>query len=74
MQERNLLLSQNEELQANISQKAQEYEDIREKVSNIEEMVGLKISDDENIDVRLDEIDVTIMQQKTFLITFQVAM
>ncbi len=66
MQERNVLLSQNEELQANISQKAQEYEDIREKVSNIEEMVGLKISDDENIDVRLDEIDVTIMQQKTF--------
>ena len=66
IQERNILLSQNEELQANIAQKALEYEDIREKVSNIEEMVGLKIGEDENIDVRLEEIDVTILQQKTF--------
>lgn len=66
IQERNILLTQNEELQAGIAQKAEEYEDIREKVSNIEEMVGLKIVEAEDIDIRLEDIDITIMQQKTF--------
>lgn len=64
--ERNILLSQNEELQASITQKAQEYEDLHEKVTNIEEMVGLKVSDDETMESRLEEIDITFMQQKTF--------
>lgn len=64
--ERNELLVQNEELQAKISEKAQEYENIRDKISNMEEMMGLRVNDDENIDTRLEEIDVTVMQQKTF--------
>ncbi len=64
--ERNILLTQNEELQNNIAQKSLEYDDLREKVSNIEEMVGLKINEEENMDVRLEEVDVAIAQQKTF--------
>ena len=64
--ERNILLTQNEELQNNIAQKSLEYDDLREKVSNIEEMVGLKINEEENRDVRLEEVDVAIAQQKTF--------
>jgi murein DD-endopeptidase MepM/ murein hydrolase activator NlpD len=66
IQERNVLIAQNEELLGNIAQKAQEYEDLHEKVSNIEEMVGIKVSEEEAIDVRLEDIDVTFMQQKTF--------
>ena len=65
-QERNALINQNEELQASISQKASEYDDLREKVSNIEEMVGIKLSEEETIDVRLEEIDLAVAQQKTF--------
>ena len=64
--ERNILLTQNEELQNNIAQKSLEYDDLREKISNIEEMVGLKINEEENMDVRLEEVDVAIAQQKTF--------
>ncbi|WP_263833253.1 peptidoglycan DD-metalloendopeptidase family protein [Sulfurospirillum oryzae] len=64
--ERNLLLTQNEELQSKISEKAQEYENIRDKISNMEEMIGLRVNEEENIDNRLEEIDLTVMQQKTF--------
>lgn len=66
VQERNILLSQNEELQSKISEKAQEYETIRDKISSMEEMIGLTVNEEETIDARLDEMDVTIMQQKTF--------
>ena len=64
--ERNILLAQNEELQSKISEKAQEYENIRDKISNMEEMIGLKVNEEENIEERLEEIDLTIIQQKTF--------
>ena len=64
--ERNVLLEQNEELQAKISEKAQEYENIRDKISNMEEMIGLRVNEEENIDSRIEEIDLTIIQQKTF--------
>ncbi len=64
--ERNLLLVQNEELQSKVSEKAQEYENIRDKISNMEEMMGLRANEEENIDSRLEEIDLTIVQQKTF--------
>ncbi len=68
IQERNVLVTQNEELQSKISEKAQEYENIRDKISSIEEMIGLTVNEDEkdNLDVRLDELDINIMQQKTF--------
>jgi murein DD-endopeptidase MepM/ murein hydrolase activator NlpD len=66
IQERNLLITQNEELQSKISEKAQEYETIRDKISSMEEMIGLTTNEEENIDVRLEEMDVTITQQKTF--------
>ncbi len=64
--ERNLLLVQNEELQSKVSEKAQEYENIRDKISNMEEMMGLRANEEENIDSRLEEIDLTIVRQKTF--------
>ena len=60
------LLVQNEELQSKISEKAQEYENIRDKISSMEELIGLKVNEEDNIDARLDEIDVTILQQKIF--------
>lgn len=66
VKERNILLEQNEELQAQISEKAQEYENIRDKISNMEEMIGLRVNEDENIESRLEEIDVTVLQQKNF--------
>jgi len=46
--------------------KAQEYENIRDKISSIEEMIGLTVNEDEkdNLDVRLDELDINIMQLK----------
>ena len=64
--ERNILLEQNEELQAKISEKAQEYENIRDKISTMEEMIGLRVNEEENIDSRIEEIDLTIIQQKIF--------
>ena len=61
-------MAQNEELQSQISQKAQEYETIRDKISSIEEMVGLTVNEDEkeNLDLRLGDVDVAVTQQKTF--------
>jgi len=64
--ERNELILQNEELQAKISEKAQEYENIRDKISNVEELIGLRVNEEESLDSRLEEIDVTVMEQKTF--------
>jgi len=64
--ERNELIVQNEELQAKISEKAQEYENIRDKISNVEELIGLRVNEDENLDTRLEEIDIAALQQKTF--------
>jgi murein DD-endopeptidase MepM/ murein hydrolase activator NlpD len=66
IQERNTLLIQNEELQTKISEKAQEYENIRDKIASMEEMVGLRTNEEDTIDTRLDEIDLTIVQQKIF--------
>ena len=66
IKERNTLLVQNEELQSKISDKAQEYENIRDKISSMEEMVGLRVNEEDTIDTRLDEIDLTIVQQKIF--------
>ncbi len=66
IKERNTLLVQNEELQSKISEKAQEYENIRDKISSMEEMVGLRVNEEDTIDSRLDEIDLTIVQQKVF--------
>ncbi|MCD8544825.1 M23 family metallopeptidase [Sulfurospirillum sp. hDNRA2] len=64
--ERNILLAQNESLQEEISEKSKEYEAIRDKISNVEELIGLRANDEEALDTRLEEIDVTVLQQKTF--------
>ncbi len=64
--ERNILLAQNESLQEEISEKSKEYEAIRDKISNVEELIGLRTNDEEALDTRLEEIDVTVLQQKTF--------
>lgn len=60
------LLVENEELQSKILEKAQEYDTIKDKISSMEELIGLKINEEDNIDSRLDEIDLTIIQQKMF--------
>jgi len=64
--ERNILLAQNESLQEEISEKSKEYEAIRDKISNVEELIGLRANDEDALDTRLEEIDVTVLQQKTF--------
>ena len=66
IEERNTLLAQNESLLEQISEKTKEYEVIREKISNVEELIGLRVNEDENIESRLEEIDLTVLQQKTF--------
>jgi len=66
IQERNVLLAQNESLQEEISEKSKEYEAIRDKISNVEELIGLRVNDEDNLDTRLEEIDVAALQQKTF--------
>ena len=66
LQASQVLLVQNEELQAKILEKAQEYDNIKDKISSMEELVGLRVNEEENVDNRLDEIDLTMMQQKTF--------
>lgn len=65
-QERNVLLAQNESLQEEISEKSKEYEAIRDKISNVEELIGLRVNDEDNLDTRLEEIDLAALQQKTF--------
>lgn len=64
--ERNILLAQNESLQEEISEKSKEYEAIRDKISNVEELIGLRANDEDALDTRLEEIGVTVLQQKTF--------
>lgn len=66
LKESQMLLVQNEELHARILEKAQEYDNIKDKISSMEELVGLRVNEEENVDSRLDEIDLTMMQQKTF--------
>lgn len=66
IKESQILLAENEELQIKIAEKAQEYDAIRDKISSMEELIGLRVNEDENIDSRLDEIDLTIIQQKIF--------
>ena len=66
LKESQMLLVQNEELHARILEKAQEYDNIKDKISSTEELVGLRVNEEENVESRLDEIDLTIMQQKTF--------
>lgn len=66
LRESQMLLVQNEELHAKILEKAQEYDNIKDKISSMEELVGLRVNEEENVDSRLDEIDLTMMQQKTF--------
>lgn len=66
LKESQMLLVQNEELHARIFEKAQEYDNIKDKISSMEELVGLRVNEEENVESRLDEIDLTMMQQKTF--------
>ncbi|NCD13370.1 MAG: M23 family peptidase [Epsilonproteobacteria bacterium] len=66
VKERNILVEQNEVLQAQISEKAQEYENIRDKIGSMEELIGLRVNEEETLEVRLEELDLNILQQKTF--------
>jgi murein DD-endopeptidase MepM/ murein hydrolase activator NlpD len=66
VKERNILVEQNELLQAQISEKAQEYENIRDKIGSMEELIGLRVNEEETLEVRLEELDLNILQQKTF--------
>ncbi|MCD8478646.1 MAG: M23 family metallopeptidase [Sulfurospirillum sp.] len=60
------MVEQNELLQAQISEKAQEYENIRDKIGSMEELIGLRVNEEETLEVRLEELDLNILQQKTF--------
>ncbi len=35
-------------------------------VSNMEEMMGMRVNEEDSMDIRLDEIDLAMIQQKTF--------
>ncbi|DAB31251.1 MAG TPA: peptidase M24 [Sulfurospirillum sp. UBA11407] len=66
LQEQTALKKKNDVLQVQISEKTQEFEDIKEKITDIEELVGLKPSSESKVDDRLQDITFTSSQQKAF--------
>lgn len=56
--------ARNKKLQRQISFKTKEFENISDKISNIEELIGLKVPDASNIDERLESIALTGAQQQ----------
>lgn len=56
----------NQDLQISIAKTTQDYESVKEKVSDMEELIGLKPIEEDNIEVRLDEIEMAASQQKEF--------
>lgn len=66
LQEQAALKKKNDVLQVQISEKTQEFEDIKEKITDIEELVGLKPSSETKVDDRLQDITFTSSQQKAF--------
>lgn len=58
------LTSRNKRLQNEIEFKAKEFEEISDKISNIEELVGLKTPEVASIDERLESITLTSSQQQ----------
>ncbi|NLC27998.1 MAG: M23 family metallopeptidase [Campylobacteraceae bacterium] len=58
------LSENNAKLQRKISSKTKEFEDISDKISNIEELIGLKTPDASSIDERLESITLTSTQQQ----------
>ncbi|MBE0490703.1 MAG: M23 family metallopeptidase [Sulfurospirillum sp.] len=60
------LIQSNEALQSQIKEKTEEFDAIKDKVSDIEELVGIKSSLEEQINVRLENISFNTTQQKLF--------
>jgi len=58
------LSESNAKLQRQIDAKTKEFEAIDDKVSNLEELIGLKTPDASNIDERLESISLTAAQQQ----------
>lgn len=65
-QEQLLLKKDNSALMQKIAKKTQEFEDIKEKITDIEELVGIKPSLESEVDARLHNISFTSSQQKIF--------
>jgi murein DD-endopeptidase MepM/ murein hydrolase activator NlpD len=65
-QEQLILKKSNDELLAQITDKTKEFEEIKEKITDIEELVGIKPSLEEEVDARLENISFNSTQQKAF--------
>ncbi|WP_331774206.1 M23 family metallopeptidase [Sulfurospirillum sp. 1612] len=57
----------NQKLKIQMEQKAQEYDEIKEKINNIEELIGLTPDTTQEITVRLDTLTLTSQQQHALL-------
>ena len=66
-QEQLALLEERASLQSEIQSKTEQYEDIRDKVEDIEELIGLKSSNDVQMDQRLDLLKVSSNERKLIL-------
>jgi murein DD-endopeptidase MepM/ murein hydrolase activator NlpD len=65
-QEQMVLKEKNLNLQAQISKKAEQFNEIKEKITDIEELVGLKPSENMPVNDRLKDLTFTSAQQKIF--------
>ena len=65
-QEQYLLKAKNDQLQSEISDKSKEFDEIKEKITDIEELVGLKPSEEAEVNDRIKDITFTSAQQKIF--------
>lgn len=65
-QEQIVLKKSNDELLLKIQDKTKEFDAIKEKITDIEELVGIKPSLEEEVDARLDNISFNSTQQKVF--------
>ena len=66
LKEHRILKSENDKLLAKIEDKTKEFEAIKEKITDIEELVGISSSSEYEVDLRLQNLKFTSAQQKFF--------
>ena len=66
VQEQKLLKVDNDKLHAQIKDKSNQYDTIKEKITDIEALIGITSSLETEVDVRLQNIKFTSAQQKVF--------
>lgn len=66
VKEHKILKKENDKLLAKIEDKTKEFEAIKEKITDIEELVGISPSSEYKVDVRLQNLKFTSSQQKFF--------